>query len=406
MSTVFYDGQNSPGSPRSIAGNSVMRWPNWPVIRAVATDRQSLHEAAHRALYVDPPTLPPPSRPIEQLVARDRSTGVWQIAVNDGRRFKPTNLNYWAPGRWTAIVSGDFNGDGLTDLLGRYIDGTWWLGRANGNAIEFKQCEIALGDSKFDYAGVGDFNGDGIDDLLVRSAVDGGWWIALSDGTRFHVRRWGQSAAGVPPENIRIADFNGNGRSDVAGFNPKTGEWTVSLSDGKRLVTSRWGGWDPQVAWRHLLAADFTDDKRCDVAAWNPATGTWQLGRSNGRKFEPQSAGAWPANADWQFVQTGRFGNSARRGIVGLDKKSKRLAISDFDGRRFTTRLVPSHPALENGIYVGNFTGDDRDSLAGLTNNHEIWLGILDHDAIHFEQRGIWPGAERLVDFRVLSFWR
>ena len=405
VSTVFYDGQISPGSPRSVPGNSLMRWPNWPVIRAFEADQSAEKEAARTAVYVGPQPLPPPSQPIQQLVARDKLSDVWHIAINDGRRFRPTNLNYWSPGELKHLVSGDFNGDGLTDLLGRFSDGTWWFGRANGNCIEFKQCVIDLPPLTFDFVGVGDFNGDGIDDLAVRATADGQWWIGTSDGTRFTFHRGGKSAAGIPSENIRIADFDGDGRADIAGFNPVSGQWTVAISDGGHLVTQVWGRWDPAIAWHDILAADFTGNGKTDVAARNPTTGQWQLGRSTGQKFEMQAAGAWPTDAEWRHIQAGRFSGDRRRGLVGLDEKSKRIAIADFDGQQFATRFLPAHPALDDAIYVGNFSGGARDDLVGLSRDHDIWVGRLDHDAIHFENRGTWPAADNLTDFRVLSFW-
>jgi hypothetical protein len=89
-----------------------------------------------------------------------------------------------------------------------------------------------------------------------------------------------------------------------------------------------------------------------------------------------------------------------------LDKKLQRLAIADFNGHQLETRFLPAHPALQNGIYVGSFAGGDRDDVAGLSENHEIWVGILDDKSIHFEDWGAWPAAEHLVDFRVIGFWR
>ncbi len=241
VSTVFYEGQTCPGSPPSAAENSVMRWPNWPAIRSFTSSEQALEKLRKSSLYVGPQPLPAPSQPLEHVIARNASTGLWQIAVSDGRRFQPTILNYWAPREWSFLVPGDFNGDGLTDLVGRCTDGTWWLGRANGNNIEFKPCDVGLAGVKLDYLGVGDFNGDGIDDIAVRSADDHQWWIGISDGRRFQFRSWGQSSPSVPPEDVRIADFNGDGRADIAELNARTGDWIVSLSDGARLNKSKWG---------------------------------------------------------------------------------------------------------------------------------------------------------------------
>jgi hypothetical protein len=50
---------------------------------------------------------------------------------------------------------------------------------------------------------------------------------------------------------------------------------------------------------------------------------------------------------------------AARRPVDDPSRRpsAKRLAIADSNGTLFTTRYLPAHPALEDGIYVGNFNG-------------------------------------------------
>src|SRR5206468_309469 len=88
---------------------------------------ETTHRLTPEALYVGPQPLPAPSRPLMHVIARDASSGVWQIAVSNGRGFQPSSLTYWSPHEWSVLVSGDFTGDRLTDLLGRSTDGSWWL---------------------------------------------------------------------------------------------------------------------------------------------------------------------------------------------------------------------------------------------------------------------------------------
>ena len=413
VSTLFYDGQSSPGSPRSVADSSVMRWPNWPAQRWRSDDWRVEQANAHDSLFVGPQPLAAPSRPLEHLAARSTADGTWRIAFSDGRKFQTAALTYWAPKTGSFMVSGDFNGDGMADLFGRSSDGSWWLGRANGNSIGFLPCPIQIPDCTVDYVGAGDFNGDGIDDLAIRFS-NGQWWIGLSDGRHIAFRKWMVSSAAIPTENIRIGDFNGDGRADIAAFDSKSGQWIVSQSEGDKFTSRVWGTLDPAISWRHIVAADFSGQGRADVAAWNPATGEWTFGQSDGARFHCRPAGKWPVDGNWQNVFAGRFSGNSRRGIVGLDKKSRRLAIAVLDSPRdaaahFTTHLLPSHAAFDGGIYVGCFNGDAHDNCAGWTSSGEIWLGILDgpstNPSIRFEKWGTWPDAAHLADARVMRFW-
>lgn len=430
VSTLFFDGQNSPGSPRSVAKNSLMNWPNWPANRSLSDDWRIAQQYARQSLFVGPQPIAPRSYPLDHLTARNRTDGNWQIAISDGRSFRISPLTYDSPRDWEYLVQGDFDGDGMDDLLGRSADGSWWLGLANGNQIAFQKRSFDLPDRPIDFVGAGDFNGDGIDDLAIRFA-DGNWWIGLSDGRNFKFRSWGRWTVGgssansgtspvtvpapiassIPAANIRIGDFSGDGHADIAGLDAKSGQWIVSRSTGQGFKTRIWGKFPSGIAWQHMLAADFTGTGRTDVAAWNPTTGVWTLGRSDGKNFECRPAGKWPADVDWQDVVVGRFGEGGRSGILGLDKKSGRLAIAVLDPTdgpeaEFKTRMLPGNAAFDGGIYVGRFNGDVRDNLAGWTPSGEIRLGIFDGNEIRYEKWAAWPDAARLDSARVINFWR
>ena len=128
-----------------------------------------------------------------------------------------SNVNVNPGAGWTVAATGDFNGDGKSDILWRLADGSVreWLGQSDGSFIENSNVNFNPGPG-VTIVGTGDFNGDGKDDVLVR----------LNDGT---VREWlGQSDGSFvgniahvnvnPGTNwhiVGIGDFNGNGASDI-----------------------------------------------------------------------------------------------------------------------------------------------------------------------------------------------
>jgi hypothetical protein len=145
---------------------------------------------------------------------------------------------------------------------------------------------------------------------------------------------------------------------------------------------------------------------RVPAAALDPATGEWHLGRSDGATFDCQPAGIWLRDADLRHAQTGRFGADRRHSIVAVDTKSNHLLVASLDGRQLITRELPGHSSLELGMYVGDFSGAGSDQIAGIDEHNTIWVGEFHDDVIGFSSWGFWPGAEHLIDRRVVSFWR
>lgn len=83
--------------------------------------------------------------------------------------------NVAAPARvvdnsWKVIGSGDFNADGKADLLWRHVSGqlTQWLGQADASYVDNFANMHSTVDRSWKVADIGDYNGDGVSDLLWR----------------------------------------------------------------------------------------------------------------------------------------------------------------------------------------------------------------------------------------------
>jgi hypothetical protein len=406
MSALFYDGQRSPGSP------TVDRMPaDWLVIEArpfadaspdkLQNDRDGMTD---RSLALAAPH--PAGRPLSHMIARSADTGLWKIAMSDGWRFRFSDLQYWVPAtRWLQSQSGDFNGDGMFDLVGQAPDGQWWLAMANGRYHEFHPIESLPRDVRNDFVGVGDFNGDGLDDLILRSN-DGHWTLALSTGDGFQC----QSIDGLPgdmaSQNIRIGDFIGNGRSQIAGLDARTGRWTITSFDSGRWSIRPWGEFPTGVDWRHLTVGDFCGSGKASIAACDPATGDWTVGENNGSQLVAKPFGKWQPGKNWKCVQAGQFGDGRHAGLAAVDGDSGKLNVAVSDGTQFTTRQYAAPAAFADHFYVGAFSGGPRDELLEIASDGLLWVGKFGADGeLHFEAWGRWPDANRLTDFRPAGFW-
>jgi hypothetical protein len=126
------------------------------------------------------------------------------------------------------FVYGDFNGDGKSDLvhLGSATAVKTWLSRGDGSfdvkdAALGQTFDAAVNDYKFH---VGDFNGDGLTDMVqIASATQLRYWISEGDGTfsvtaATTVREHNSTADynfSLNNYNIQVVDFNGDGKSDL-----------------------------------------------------------------------------------------------------------------------------------------------------------------------------------------------
>ncbi len=104
----------------------------------------------------------------------------------------------------------------------------------------------------------GDFNGDGKTDLIGRVQQDGTWWLAQSTGSSFSNSLWAQWNPNVTWVDVQVGDLNGDGKSDLAGRFLGAGQWWTSLSGGNSSsATSLWTTWSTAVSWTDVRCGNF-----------------------------------------------------------------------------------------------------------------------------------------------------
>ncbi len=133
--------------------------------------------------------------------------------INDSNALTPLNVMH----QFQFVASGDFNGDGRSDLLWK-VDGdgysVWFTNPQGGFSVTGPSMFFDVADEQWSVAGAGDFNGDGTDDLLWRHANGTiGTWLGQTSGN-FAITSY---LVHVPNEwqVIGTGDFNGDHRSDL-----------------------------------------------------------------------------------------------------------------------------------------------------------------------------------------------
>ena len=252
----------------------------------------------------------------------------------------PAGGQGWSPG-WT-VKTGDFNGDGLTDLFFYdFVNGAWYKAISDGmfgfsffgdtwspgwsvaivelngdsradvflyNAASgqwFRCTSLGDGTSGFSYVGGGwspgwqihavHLNADGLTDLFLYGVASGQWFRALNDG----VSGFGfTSGAWSPAWEITPGDYDGDSLIDLFLYDATSGQWFVAMNTGSSWSFTS-GSFAPGWTAR---SGDFDGDGRSDLFRYNATTGQWFESLADGAGQWTHLGGSW--SPGWHVVIT------------------------------------------------------------------------------------------------------
>lgn len=222
----------------------------------------------------------------------------WLANSTGGYDANSGNLFASVPTDWHVVGTGDFNGDGKSDILWRNDSGalTDWLGTSTGGFTANDANVLASVPTDWKVVGTGDFNGDGLVDILWRhdsGAVTN--WLGTAAGG--FIANDANVLASVP-NDWKVAgtgDFNGDGLTDIL-WRHDSGmitDWLGTATGGYVANNDANGTKSVPLDWHVVGVGDFNGDAFDDIL-WRNDSGTitdW-LGSANG-DFVDNSVNAW-----------------------------------------------------------------------------------------------------------------
>lgn len=339
------------------------------------------------------------------------------------------------------VVPGDFSGDGRTDIA--LLGATLWPSipvATSGGDDTFHVTDTPS--AAFDTMATegnadalsGDFNGDGRTDMALlggtgKTTIP----VALSngDGTFTESNASSPSFAGwaaAAGAKTLTGDFNGDGRTDIA-LVGGSGWTTIPIAfangDGTFTVTnatsSAFAGWST-VSGVKVLTGDFNHDGRIDIAlvggsGWT----TIPIAFANGDGTFTVTNAMTSAFAGWSTVSgakvvSGDFNGDGRSDLAlvgGNGWTTVPVAFADGDGTftvtNATVSTIPAAATVSGAQpYVADYNGDGHADIAlvggiGATtmpvafSNGDGTFGVINGNAGSFPALATTPGAKVLT---------
>jgi hypothetical protein len=266
------------------------------------------------------------------------------------------------------ILTADFNGDGIPDLviLGDGI--SVLLGNGDGTFTAAPRPPADLPGSVV----VGDFNGDGAPDLAVAPRLDEGdseVLLGKGDGTFNLVHEdFGNKNGIVTSSSIAVGDFNGDGKLDLAETCSSINEQPcnsllILLGNGDGTFIQSSAIPFDIFGFQSTAAGDFNGDGHLDLAVTDSGSNdvTILLGSGDG-SFTPTAnlvTGVNPSS-----IAAADFNRDGRLDLAVTDSGSNDVTIllGNGDGN-FTSAASAAAGIVPASVAIGDFNGDGATDL-------------------------------------------
>src|ERR1051326_2162352 len=265
-----------------------------------------------------------------------------------------------------SISTGDFNGDGRSDLV---------VPNRNGNNVSVF---ISKGDGTFItpaptysvgtnpiFVAVADFNRDGKLDLAVSNSNSANISILIGNGDGTFITPAPTYTVGTTPTKIAVADVNGDGKLDLAIDNGATNNVNGNLSiltgfgDGTFAAPVNYAvGLSPEP----VVFGDFNGDGKVDFAVGNFASNNVSILIGNGNGTFVTPAPTYAVGNGPNGMAVGDFNNDGKLDLATANFLTGNVSVLIGNGNG-TFSTPATNYAVGPGVVsvtVGDFNGDGK----------------------------------------------
>jgi hypothetical protein len=274
----------------------------------------------------------------------------------------------------------DFNGDGVSDILWRDTNGSigLWGSKGGGGFSGFSGQGLGSLSSSWTAAQTGDFAGNGKSDILWRNSNgDVGLWLSNA-GTGFSGHDLG--VVGNDWSIQGVGDFASNGKADILwrDTNGDVGIWMANGGPGFTGFT----GQDLGIVssnWTIQQVGDFTGDGKADILWRNSTNGDVEVWLANSGAgftgFTGHDLGVVSSGSTIQ--QVGDFNGDGKadilwrntNGDVGLWLSNAGAGFTGFTGQDLG--VVGGSWSIQN---VGDYNGDGKADILWRNTNGDVFI--------------------------------
>jgi len=316
------------------------------------------------------------------------SSGGWQVYISQGNAFVASGSgNFWVDGTFIQAVSGDYNGDGRSDLAamvksrnGYYVT---YIFVSNGTNLACLKC-VHTEQRSYSLHTI-ETSGDGADDLLLCfngtseckfycSQVSTDGIIPLNTHfTRNYNLAW---------DKIEAVDMNGDGLSDILNITEEELVFIPSGGTGQYSTTQAL-----QYNSKYDLSfGDFNGDGKTDilVTSYNNTTwSVWYIAMSDGLGHLLHHTTSPPFQSGSNKVFIADANGDGYDDVFAVPKTGNgyvqpQLFINDGSGN-FIAQATASHtrPLDKWNYYFGDFSGDGKTDFVCTSawNSADNWPG-------------------------------